>query len=83
MNTNTHRRNTFIRFLLSASCAMIITSGFFWITDTHANVATYCEREFNLSFQREPSRLAKKQCTLIFQKMTYEFETWNYKPYQK
>jgi hypothetical protein len=62
---------------------MIITSGFFWITDTHANVATYCEREFNLSFQREPSRLAKKQCTLIFQHLTWQFETGNYMPFKK
>ena len=63
--------------------AMIILN----VWDTHANSienrAIYCEKSFNDWFFNQVSRYDRKRCDLIYKKMSFEFETWLYKPYQK
>jgi len=57
---------------MSASCAMIITSGFFWITDTHASrLESVCQKSF-IGYGYKPS--LEKQCRPLWNKWSDELK---------
>ena len=82
MKTNTQRRASFFRFIMSLSMGLIWASLFFWITDAHALSASYtiklCERT---AWWVNYVESRKKTCDIIWQKMSYDtlktFELWN------
>jgi hypothetical protein len=64
-----------VAYFTSILIGALVLFGHYQYTEASPALVNYCERQFNTGFFREVSPRAKERCSLIFDKMSYEYTT--------